>query len=112
MNKDVKNDNDMDVSYHTYTKLEYLKNEDIEKYTHCVFLNATGAPWDVFGFLNTNDEHGISCVVQQVKLTNIEALKQMTIDQELFNKEHTKVTPPCHNRYYMHYLIFINVFLI
>lgn len=35
-----------------YLDLDLLKNDNIKKYIGCVFLNAAGTPWDVFGFLN------------------------------------------------------------
>ncbi|CAG8815472.1 37851_t:CDS:2, partial [Gigaspora margarita] len=96
--KTVKNDDHTEVR-HGYIFIDYLMNDDIEKYIGYVFLNAVGAPWDVFGFLNmtyhTNDgrsESGILCVVQQEKLTNIEAIKSIIIDQDLFDEEHKKVS--------------------
>src|SRR5947209_20622586 len=52
-----KNMNEMEESLRCYTKLDCLRNEDVknEKYMDCVFLNAPGAPWDVFGFLKCNN---------------------------------------------------------
>ncbi|RGB34274.1 hypothetical protein C1646_815491 [Rhizophagus diaphanus] len=34
-----------------YFDLDLLQNDDIKKYTGCVFFNAAGAPWNVFGLL-------------------------------------------------------------
>lgn len=35
-----------------FVKLNILKDEDIDNYTGCIFLNASGAPSDAFGILN------------------------------------------------------------
>ncbi|GES91183.1 hypothetical protein GLOIN_2v1592612 [Rhizophagus clarus] len=87
-----KNMNGMEESFRCYTKLDCLKNEDIknEKYMDFVFLNAPGAPWDVFNFLNyESSETGIFCVARQIKYTNIET---MIIDQDSFNDEYERVS--------------------
>ncbi|GBB92697.1 hypothetical protein RclHR1_20430004 [Rhizophagus clarus] len=91
-----KNMNEMEESFRCYTKLDCLKNEDIknEKYMNFVFLNAPGAPWDVFSFLNyESSETGIFCVAQQIKYTNVETLETRTIDQDSFNDEYEKDVP-------------------
>ncbi|GES78968.1 hypothetical protein GLOIN_2v583658 [Rhizophagus clarus] len=90
-----KNMNKMEESFCCYTKLDCLKNEDIknEKYMNFVFLNALGAPWDVFSFLNyESSETGIFCVTQQIKYTNVGTLETRTIDQDSFNDEYEKVS--------------------
>ena len=90
----------MKVNWHYYTSLDCLKNEDVEdgKHMECVFLNAPGAHWDVFGFLkylinyeSSKKKTGIFCVTQQTKYTNIGALEPMMIDQDSFNDEYDKV---------------------
>ena len=92
-----KNVNEMEESPRGYIKLNVLRHEDVEneKYMNFVFLNASGAPWDVFGFLKyvnyKSSENGIFCVAQQVKYTDIEVDKPMIINQDLFNKEYNKV---------------------
>ncbi|GBC07212.1 hypothetical protein RclHR1_07310004 [Rhizophagus clarus] len=59
-----------------------------------VFLNAPGAPWDVFSFHNyESSETGIFCVAQQIKYTNVETLETMIIDQDSFNDEYEKDVP-------------------
>ncbi|GBB85978.1 hypothetical protein RclHR1_12400006 [Rhizophagus clarus] len=91
-----KNMNKMEESFCCYTKLDCLKNEDIknEKYMNFVFLNALGAPWDVFSFLNyESSETGIFCVTQQIKYTNVGTLETRTIDQDSFNDEYEKDIP-------------------
>ncbi|CAG8574422.1 7739_t:CDS:2 [Funneliformis caledonium] len=93
-----KNMNEMEESSRCYTKLDFLRNEDVknEKYMDFVFLNAPGAPWDVFGFHRyvnyESSENGIFCIAQQIKYTNIEALEAMIIDQNSFNDEYEKVS--------------------
>ncbi|CAB4430039.1 unnamed protein product [Rhizophagus irregularis] len=75
-----------------YFDLDLLQNDDIEKYTGCVFLNAAGAPWDVFGLLkcirSIRSEFEIFCLAQQLKLTTT---SNVVVDQKLFNNEHKKV---------------------
>lgn len=92
-----KNMNEMEESPRCYTKLDCLKNEDIknEKYMNFVFLNASGAPFDVFGFLKyikvESSETGIFLIAQQIKYAEIESLEPMIIDQCSFNDEYKKV---------------------
>ncbi|POG62894.1 uncharacterized protein OCT59_025295 [Rhizophagus irregularis] len=72
-----------------YFDLDLLQNDDIKKYTGCVFLNVSGAPWDVFGLLKCgSSESEICCVAQQLKLTTT---TNVVIDQKLFKNEHKKV---------------------
>lgn len=71
-----------------YIDLDLLKNENIKSYIGCVFLNASGAPFDAFGFLNKSSESaGEICVAQQSKSTS-----KVVINQDLFDNEHKKVT--------------------
>jgi len=68
-----------------YIDLDFLKNENIKSYIGCVFLNASGAPFDAFGYLNKSSESaGEICVAQQ------------SINQNLFDNEHKKVTTLLH----------------
>ncbi|CAB4411785.1 unnamed protein product [Rhizophagus irregularis] len=72
-----------------YFNLDLLQNDDIKKYTGCVFLNVSGAPWDVFGLLKCgSSESEICCVAQQLKLTTT---TNVVVDQKLFKNEHKKV---------------------
>ncbi|CAB4408036.1 unnamed protein product [Rhizophagus irregularis] len=72
-----------------YIDLDLLQNDDIKKYTGCVFLNAAGAPWDAFGLLKCgSSESEICCVAQQLKLTTT---SNVIIDQKLFENEYKKV---------------------
>ena len=74
----------------SYIDLELLKDDNIKKYIGCVFLNASGAPFDAFGYLNKSSESaGEICVAQQSKSTTTSMVK---INQDLFDKEHKKVT--------------------
>jgi hypothetical protein len=77
-----------------YIDLDLLKNENIKSYIGCVFLNASGAPFDTFGYLNKNSEPaGKICVAQQSKSTTT---SKVAINQNLFDKEHKKVTTLLH----------------
>ena len=77
-----------------YIDLDLLKNDNIKSYIGCVFLNASGAPLDAFGFLNKSPESvGRICVGQQSKSTKT---SKVVINQDLFNKEHEKVTTLLH----------------
>jgi hypothetical protein len=92
--------NEMRESYRCYTVLDLLNDQDIEKYMDYVFLNAEGAPWDVFSFLRYHNSpepvmitvSNVLRVILQVKISKIEAHEPMIITQEIFNGEHTKVT--------------------
>ena len=73
-----------------YTDLDLLKNDNIKSYIGRVFLNASGAPFDAFGFLNKSSESaGEICVVQQSKST---ITSKVTINQNKFDDEHKKLT--------------------
>ena len=84
--------NEMEESLRVYTSLDCLRDEDVEKCMDYVFLNAPGAPWDVFGFLKyiNNESSGILCVAQQIKYTNIGVLEPMIIDQDSFDDEYKR----------------------
>src|SRR4051812_27502054 len=89
-NNEVKNDDNVEVR-HGYITLDYLMNNYIKKYIGHIFLNAPGAPFDVFEFLNTSiEEHKVEILflAKQMKLTDIGAVTPMIINQELFDKEH------------------------
>ena len=90
-NKDKKV-NEMRESFRCYAILDLLNNQDIEKYMDCVFLNAKGAPWDVFSFLRYHNDSKVLWVTEQVKISETEALEPMIITQKIFDEEHTKVT--------------------
>lgn len=78
-----------------FIKLNILKNDKINNYINCVFLNAPGAPSDIFGIINAlNHEINESEIVfihQQVKKTDPESLNPMKITQKKFNDEYEKV---------------------
>ena len=77
-----------------YIDLNLLKNENIKNYIGCVFLNASGAPFDAFGYLNKSSEPaGEICVAQQSKST---ITSKVIINQKLFDDEHKKVTTLLH----------------
>jgi len=77
-----------------YIDLDLLKNENIKSYIGCVFLNASGAPFDASGYLNKSSESaGEICVAQQSKST---ITSKVIINQNLFDKEHKKVTTLLH----------------
>ncbi|CAB4430509.1 unnamed protein product [Rhizophagus irregularis] len=90
-NKDKKV-NEMRESFRCYTVLDLLNNQDIEKYMDCVFLNAKGAPWDVFSLLRYHNDSKVLWVTEQVKISETEALEPMIITQKIFDEEHTKVS--------------------
>ncbi|CAB5395692.1 unnamed protein product [Rhizophagus irregularis] len=101
-----------------YIDLDLLKDEMIKSYIGSVFLNASGAPFDAFGYLNKSSESageicvaqqsksiitskviinknkssesaGEICVAQQSKSTQT---SMVTVNQKLFDKEHNKST--------------------
>lgn len=77
-----------------YIDLDLLKNENIKSYIGCVFLNASGAPFDAFGYLNRSSKSASEiCVAQQSKST---ITSKVIINQDLFDKEHKKVTTLLH----------------
>ena len=76
-----------------YEKMDYPYS-DISKNISYTFLNADGAAWDVFGILKITS--GFLCIAKQVKLTSVDANDPMIINQDLFNKEHTKVKTLLH----------------
>ena len=91
----MKYDGNVEVR-HDYITLDYLKNDCINEYMGHVFLNAPGAPFDVFGFFDINiekHEHKTLFLGEQVKLSDTEAVTPITmiIDQKLFDEEHRKV---------------------
>lgn len=90
----MKYDGNVEVR-HGYITLDYLKNESINEYMGHVFLNAPGAPFDVFGFFDIEKhEHKTLFLCEQVKLSDTEAVTPMVIDQKLFDEEHRKVILP------------------
>ncbi|CAB4441041.1 unnamed protein product [Rhizophagus irregularis] len=70
-----------------YFELDLL--DDTKKYTGCVFLNAAGAPWDVFVLLKDGSSEFVICLALQAKLTTT---SKLIINQDLFDNEHKKVT--------------------
>jgi len=77
-----------------YIDLDLLKNENIKSYIGCVFLNASGAPFDAFGYLNKSSvSAGELCIAQQSKST---ITSRVVINQNLFDNEHKKVTTLLH----------------
>jgi len=89
----VKYDGNVEVR-HDYITLDYLKNDCINEYMGHVFLNAPGAPFDVFEFFDIEKhKHKTLFLGEQVKLSDTEAVMPMiiVIDQKLFDEEHCKV---------------------
>ncbi|CAB4440964.1 unnamed protein product [Rhizophagus irregularis] len=70
-----------------YFDLDLL--DDTKKYTGCIFLNAAGAPWDVFVLLKDGSSESEICLALQAKLTTT---SKLIINQDLFDNEHKKVT--------------------
>ncbi|PKB92355.1 hypothetical protein RhiirA5_405124, partial [Rhizophagus irregularis] len=68
-----------------YFELDLL--DDTKKYTGCVFLNAAGAPWDVFVLLKDGSSEFVICLALQAKLTTT---SKLIINQDLFDNEHKK----------------------
>jgi len=69
-----------------YTKLDYSVIKD-----NLIYLNASGARYDAFGFLNcykqpSNEANDRLCVALQMKL------REDAINQDVFDNEYRKVT--------------------
>jgi hypothetical protein len=81
-----------------YPYLQYLRHADIHKYKNAIFLNAAGAPWDVFAFHEIEpvgfspSRKKILIVCMQTKKTDGAVGSPMTITDEIFQKEYEKVT--------------------
>ena len=73
--------------------VERFENENIEDYKNRIYINSPGAMWDVFSFHEMNSPKSeLLCMAQQLKKTDTNSARQMTIDDALFNVELKKVT--------------------
>ncbi|RPB20973.1 hypothetical protein L211DRAFT_462713 [Terfezia boudieri ATCC MYA-4762] len=91
------------ISGVSITKIDCLPNEDIYKHCGRVILNAPGACWDLFMFLEiqyrgkAQGKIGTLCLTGQVKKANVESSNPLVANDHLISTEHAKAAKAVSN---------------